>query len=179
MFYQLKDRIRRARFAAECNGVLKAPPLLLDPASPLVVLSQLQHKDGNLTVTTSGITNAIPWSGTGVAPGPIVNANPSSLSFPATIVGSSAATQSVTVTNSGTTTATVSGVTASGDFSQTNTCSTLAVGASCTVTVGFTPTVAGARTGTVTLPLKVTSAPRSGDDCRHAIRSLVGHGGSQ
>src|SRR5262245_46250257 len=45
MFYQLKDRIRRARFAAECNGVLRSPPLVLDAASDLVVLSQVQHKD--------------------------------------------------------------------------------------------------------------------------------------
>jgi hypothetical protein len=45
MFYQLKDRMRRAAFAAECSGVLRAPPVALDPASEMALLSQLQHKD--------------------------------------------------------------------------------------------------------------------------------------
>ena len=117
------------------------------------------NRTGNLTITASGLTNTVPLSGTGVAPGPILNANPTSLTFPATIVGTAAATQTVTVTNSGTTSATVSGVSASGDFSQTNTCGTLAVGASCTVTVGFTPSAAGARTGSVTLTSNANNSP--------------------
>lgn len=45
MFYKLKDRIRRARFAAECKAVLRAPPVVLDASSELALLSQLQHKD--------------------------------------------------------------------------------------------------------------------------------------
>jgi hypothetical protein len=116
-------------------------------------------RTGNLTITASGITNTVPLSGTGVAPGPIINPNPSSLSFASTIVGSSSATQTVTVSNSGTTSATVSGVSASGDFSQTNNCSTLAVGASCTVTVKFTPTTSGARTGAVTITSNANNSP--------------------
>jgi Alpha-1,3-glucanase catalytic domain D1/F5/8 type C domain/NedA-like, galactose-binding domain/Alpha-1,3-glucanase catalytic domain D2/Cep192 domain 4/HYDIN/CFA65/VesB-like, Ig-like domain len=117
-------------------------------------------RTGNLTITASGITNTIPLSGTGVAPGPILSANPTSLSFPATIVGTAAATQTVSVTNSGTTAATVSGVSASGDFSQTNNCgSSIAVGASCTVTVGFTPTASGNRTGTVTITSNANNSP--------------------
>jgi len=118
-------------------------------------------RSGNLTLTISGITNTVPLSGTGVAPGPILGANPSSLTFPGTIVGSPSATQSVTVTNSGTTSATVSAVTTSGDFSQTNNCSTLAVGASCTVTVRFTPTISGTRTGAVTITSNANNSPTS------------------
>ena len=45
MFYQLKDRVRRYRFARACKGVLQAPPVALDASSNLVVLSQVQHKD--------------------------------------------------------------------------------------------------------------------------------------
>jgi hypothetical protein len=45
MFYKLKDRIRRMRFARACEGVLRAAPVRLDTASRMVVLSQLQHKD--------------------------------------------------------------------------------------------------------------------------------------
>ena len=45
MFYQLKDRLNRLRFAAQCGDIYKTPPLRLDAKSPLTVLSQLQHKD--------------------------------------------------------------------------------------------------------------------------------------
>jgi len=118
-------------------------------------------RTGNLTITASGITNTVPLSGTGVAPGPILSPNPSSLSFPATIVGSPSSAQAVTVTNSGTTSATVSGVTATGDYSQTNNCSSLAVGASCTVNVTFRPTASGTRTGAVTLSSNANNSPTS------------------
>ncbi|MCW2884960.1 MAG: coagulation factor 5/8 type domain protein [Streptosporangiaceae bacterium] len=116
-------------------------------------------RTGDLTITASGITNTVPLSGTGVAPGPILTPNPSSLAFAGTIVASSAPTQAVTVTNSGTTSATISGVTASGDYSQTNNCSTLAVDASCTVTVKFTPTTSGTRTGNVTITSNANNSP--------------------
>ncbi|MFI5896566.1 choice-of-anchor D domain-containing protein [Actinoplanes sp. NPDC051513] len=116
-------------------------------------------RTGNLTVTASGITSTIPLSGTGVAPGPILSASPSSLSFPGTVVGATSAGQTVTVTNSGTATATVSAVTASGDFAQTNTCGSLTVGASCMVTVTFKPTTSGTRAGSVTLTSNANNNP--------------------
>jgi hypothetical protein len=116
-------------------------------------------RTGTLTITAGGITNTVALSGTGVAPGPILSPNPSSLSFAGTVVGSSAAAQTVTVSNTGTTTATVSGVSVSGDFSQTNTCGSLVVGASCTVTVGFTPTASGTRTGAITITSNANNSP--------------------
>ncbi|WP_432839241.1 choice-of-anchor D domain-containing protein [Dactylosporangium sp. CA-092794] len=117
-------------------------------------------RTGNLTITASGITNTVPLSGTGVAPGPIVNANPGSLSFGGTVVGSSAAAQTVTLTNSGTTGAAVSGIAASGDFTQTNTCgSSIAAGASCTVSVTFRPTASGTRTGSLTVTSNANNSP--------------------
>jgi hypothetical protein len=116
-------------------------------------------RTGNLTVTAAGVTNTVALSGTGVAPGPILTANPASLTFAGTVVGQSAATQTATVSNSGTTSATVSGVTASGDFSQTNNCATLAVGASCTITAKFTPTTSGTRTGAVTVTSNANNTP--------------------
>jgi hypothetical protein len=115
-------------------------------------------RTGTLTVTAAGVTSTVPLSGTGVAPGPVVSANPSSVSFPGTVVGGTA-TQTVSVTNTGTTSATVSGVTASGDFSQSNNCGTLAVNASCTVTVTFRPTASGTRTGTLTITSNANNSP--------------------
>ena len=118
-------------------------------------------RSGNLTATVSGITTTVALSGTGVAPGPILNANPGSLTFGGTVVGTSSTTQAVTVSNSGTTSATVSGVSTTGDFSQTNNCATLAVGASCTVTVTFTPTTSGTRTGAVSITSNANNSPTS------------------
>jgi hypothetical protein len=119
-------------------------------------------RTGNLTITASGITNTVPLSGTGVAPGPVLTPNPSSLTFPGTVVGTSSGTQTVSVSNSGTTAASITGVSATGDFSQTNTCGTsLAVGASCTVTVRFTPTTSGTRTGAVTITSNANNSPTS------------------
>src|SRR5208283_5164944 len=46
----------------------------------------------------------------------------------------------------------ITSITASGDFSQTNTCgSSVAAGAHCTLSVTFKPTAPGTRTGAVTL----------------------------
>jgi len=116
-------------------------------------------RSGSLTVNAGGITNTVSLSGTGTAPGPVLNTDPGSLSFAGTVVGSSATAQTVTVTNSGTASATVSAVAATGDFSQTNNCSTLAVGASCTVNVGFKPTTGGARAGNLTITSNANNSP--------------------
>jgi hypothetical protein len=89
-----------------------------------------------------------------------LTASPSSLSFASTTVGSSAATQAVTVSNTGAAAASVSSVSVSGDFAQTNTCgSSLAAGGSCTVSVTFHPTASGTRTGTLTVTSNATNSP--------------------
>jgi hypothetical protein len=116
-------------------------------------------RSGTLTINAGGVTNTVSLSGTGTAPGPVLNANPGGLSFAATVVGSTTAAQAVTVTNSGTSTATVSGITVSGDYSQTNNCTTIAVNASCTVNVTFKPTAGGSRTGTLTVNSNANNTP--------------------
>ncbi|KIF69056.1 coagulation factor 5/8 type domain-containing protein [Streptomyces sp. AcH 505] len=116
-------------------------------------------RSGTLTVNAGGNNNTVTLSGTGTAPGPVLGATPGGLSFAATVVGSSATAQTVTVTNSGTTSATVSNVAVTGDFSQTNNCSTVAVGASCAVTVGFKPTAGGSRAGTLTVTSNANNSP--------------------
>ncbi|HEX4090707.1 MAG TPA: choice-of-anchor D domain-containing protein, partial [Trebonia sp.] len=113
---------------------------------------------GSVTINAGGVTNTVSLSGTGTAPGPVLSASPASLSFPATLVGSSAATQAVTVTNTGTTAATVSSVTVTGAFSQTNNCTSIAVNGTCTVTVKFTPTAA-TNTGTLTVNSNANDNP--------------------
>jgi hypothetical protein len=85
-------------------------------------------------------------------------ANPSSLAFGSVTVGSTSAAQTVTVTNSGTVAATVSSVSVTGAFSQTNTCGTsIAAGGSCTVTAKFAPTATGSASGTLTVASNATN----------------------
>ena len=116
-------------------------------------------RSGTLTVNAGGVTNTVALSGTGTAPGPVLTANPASLTFPRTVVGSSATAQAVTITNTGTTTASVSGVSVTGDFSQTGTCSSIPVNGSCTLTVTFTPTASGTHTGTLTVTSTANNSP--------------------
>ena len=113
---------------------------------------------GSVTINAGGVTSTVSLTGTGTAPGPVLSASPASLSFPATLVGNSPATQTVTVTNSGTTAATVSSVAVTGAFSQTNNCTTIAVNGTCTVTVKFTPTAA-TNTGTLTVNSNANNNP--------------------
>ncbi|MDJ0347189.1 discoidin domain-containing protein [Streptomyces sp. H10-C2] len=66
--------------------------------------------------------------------------------------GSTSANSPVTVTNPGPNPARLASITANGDFSQTNDCgTTLAVGATCTVQVAFTPTAKGNHGGALTI----------------------------
>ena len=125
-------------------------------------------RTGSLTVNAGGVTNTVSLTGTGTAPGPVLNASPASLSFAGTDVGSSSAAKAVTVTNSGTSSAAVSGVAVTGDFSQTNNCSSVATGSSCTVNVTFKPTASGNRTGTLTVTSNANNSP--------ATVSLTGSG---
>ncbi|MCT9112109.1 discoidin domain-containing protein [Streptomyces mirabilis] len=86
------------------------------------------------------------------SPQATLTASPGSLTFADQAVNTTSAAQTVTVTNSGTATASITGVTAGGDFTQTSTCGTsLAAGANCTVSVTFRPTASGTHTGTLTL----------------------------
>jgi hypothetical protein len=114
---------------------------------------------GSLTVNAGGVTDTVSLTGSGTAPGPVLNASPAGLSFAGTVVGSTSATQTVTITNAGTTTATVSGVSVSGPFSQTSNCTSIAVNGTCTATVSFKPTAGGTSTGTLTVTSNANNSP--------------------
>jgi hypothetical protein len=139
------------------NGVFRQAPSCTAAVTFAPTASGTQS--GALTVTAGGVTSTTTLSGTGTAPGPVLTASPGGLTFPSEVVGTAAPTQTITVTDSGTASATVAGVTVSGPYSETNNCSTLAVDGSCTVTVGFTPSTAGANPGTLTITSNATDTP--------------------
>ncbi len=81
-----------------------------------------------------------------------VTLNPTSLTFGSQGVGTTSASQAVTLTNNQGTSVTGINISASGDFGQTNNCgTTLAANSSCTINVTFTPSAVGTRTGTLTV----------------------------
>jgi hypothetical protein len=90
-----------------------------------------------------------------------VSTNPTSLTFGSQTTATTAPPQAITVTNTGQSVLTISGVAASGDFSETNTCGTsVPSGASCAITVTFTPTVGGSRTGAITITDNASNSPQ-------------------
>ena len=96
--------------------------------------------------------------GTGPTGSPLT-ASPSSLSFGSVTTGSTSAAQTVTVSNPGGTAATVSSVSASAPFAETNTCGgSIAAGGSCTVSVTFSRPRPAPRAGRSRSPAALRAA---------------------
>ncbi len=84
---------------------------------------------------------------------PAITLSPTSLTFAAQQAQTESPAQTITVTNSGSATLTVTSVIATGDFAVSNTCTgtPVAIHATCTVSVSFAPTASGTRTGVLTV----------------------------
>ena len=109
-------------------------------------------RTGTLSVfdNAAGSPHQVSLSGTGVFA--TVSVTPTSLKFVNTPVHLSSTAQTVTVNNTGSVALTISSITITTGFTQTNTCvGTLGMGSSCTVSVKFAPLKAGAQTGTLTI----------------------------
>lgn len=113
----------------------------------------------------SGLINALAGSGGGG--GAVVSLSPTSLKWGQIVVGVKGSAKKVTLTNTGTGTLDLTSIVASGDFaiaagSKKTACgSTVAAGGDCIITVTFTPTKTGARTGTVTITDNASNSPQS------------------
>ena len=106
-------------------------------------------------------------SGTGVTAGTAVTLTPTSLSFSNQAVGTTSSPQTVTITNTGTAVLTITSITISGDFLQTNTCAAAPLNnllnpmQSCTASVTFAPTASGARSGALSISDNATGSPQT------------------
>jgi hypothetical protein len=121
-----------------------------------------------ITVTDNavGSPHQITVTGTGVASSAgSLTFTPSSLSFPSEGVGTTSPSQVVHLTNTGNASLTLSAISVTGDFTQTNTCGSLPtalnVGDGCTVSITFTPTGSGQRRGILTLTNNAASGPQT------------------
>lgn len=77
-----------------------------------------------------------------------------------TFVGMTAGPTPVTVENIGESPLIVTSVATTGDFRQTNNCTTLAFTDRCTINISFTPTAPGDRTGTLTITDNASDSPQ-------------------
>lgn len=131
-------------------------------------------RTGDVTIAdnAAGSPHVIALTGTGITPTPAVTLEPAPLTFADRTVGTTSAAQIVTLTNSGTAELSIASIAISGDFAQTNTCpvspATLAVAATCTIDVTFTPTTTGTSDGAITVTDNATGSP-------HTV-SLTGNG---
>ena len=117
-----------------------------------------------VTDNAPGSPHAVPVSGTGTGVA-AAKLTPATLSFPSTNVGSASNAQTVTLNNTGTATLTISKISMSGnggDFPLTTNCGTsVAAGATCTISVTFKPTATGARSATVAVTDNAPGSPHT------------------
>jgi hypothetical protein len=116
--------------------------------------TQTGARSGQLTLYANipGGQATVSLSGT-AAPAAAVVLTPLTLTFPATIVNQTAAAQIITVANTGADPAALNIPTITGDFAiAADTCGgTLAPQTACSLSISFTPTASGTRTGLLTV----------------------------
>jgi phosphatidylserine/phosphatidylglycerophosphate/cardiolipin synthase-like enzyme len=128
---------------------------------------------GNLAAAISVADNAtgsphtVALAGTGI---PVQSAqavlSATSISFPNTTVGSTSAVQMVTLSNPGTLTLNLSGITLTGanaaDFASTNNCGiSLSAGTSCTISASFTPAATGTFAASISVADSAAASPQT------------------
>jgi len=134
--------------AARCTITVKFTPLSVGSRTGTITISD----------NATGNPHTIALTGTGAN----IGLSPTSLSFGTELLNTTSASQIVSMTNSGTVALSITRITASTQYAQTNTCgNSLVAGANCTINVTFTPTTAGAHTGTITITNNATGSPRT------------------
>lgn len=101
-----------------------------------------------------GSPHIVKLYGTGVsASSPAVTLSDTNITFNSQVVGTTSASQTITVTNSGNALLNIGSVSGVGDFGGTTTClnAVLASGANCQIYSAFSPTAVGSRSGTITI----------------------------
>jgi probable HAF family extracellular repeat protein len=115
----------------------------------------------SVTDNAAGSPQQVALSGIGTT----AKLSPTSLSFSTQAIGTTSAAKNVTLTNVGATSLTINSIAVTGidagDFVQTHTCgSSLAAGATCTVSVTFKPSASGTRTAALSVTDNAAGSPQ-------------------
>ena len=118
-----------------------SPPPSTSDTGTLVIESDAASSPDliDLSGSSSPVTLASPSN---TAPLAAFTASPSSLTFTSTVVGAASTPQTIELDNTGTATINILGLQATPDFTVTSYCASILPGASCTLTVVFTPQAA-------------------------------------
>jgi hypothetical protein len=93
---------------------------------------------------------------------PVASLSQRSLTFASLAVGSTSAAEIATLTNERNAPLNIAGISASGDFAETDTCGTsLAAGLTCAISVTFAPTAPLSRIGSVTITDDASNSPQT------------------
>lgn len=143
--------------AGSCTLNVTFTPTAVGPRSGSVTI-----QDNGVGAPNSIVLTGIGEGGSNSNPAPSAVLQPSSLTFSSVPVGRSGIPQSITLTNAGNASLAVSNLQITGDFAQTNNCSgNLTEGAACTITIVFTPTATGTRTGSFVLSDNAVGSPQT------------------
>jgi len=107
-------------------------------------------RSGSLSVAIAQSSSllTVPLTGIGTVPG--IQVTPTVVNFGSQVVSTTGAGQTITIQNTGSADLTISNIAATGDFTVTGNCARVPAGSNCSLSVAFTPTTLGDRTGTVT-----------------------------
>ena len=146
------------------------PPVLAPGASCLITItfipSTLGERDGYIVVADDSADSPQRIQVLGVATMALAHLGPDRLNFSQN-VGASSAPQTVTLANRGDGPLSIAAIAATGDFKASPHCPALLLpGLSCPISVTFTPTAAGARSGSLVVTDDGNAAPGSNDTVR-------------
>lgn len=115
-----------------------------------------------VTDNGTGSPQQVPLSGLGTT----AKLSPTSLSFGTVAIGTTSPAKTVTLTNAGTASLNITGIAVTGinagDFTQTHICgSSLAAGATCSISITFKPTVSGTRTAALSVSDNAAGSPQA------------------
>jgi hypothetical protein len=158
------DDMTGANWTSIYLGANSTPNSIAIDSSGMVLLggggARIVDNMAGVLTSSSALTKYYgPYYVFGATPVPLPSPRPSAISFsPATLtfanqdIGTSSNSQPVTITNFGGSPLNFSGISASGDFTESNNCpGSLVAGASCTASVSYAPTVTGPEAGLLTL----------------------------
>lgn len=147
--------------------------LLRGANNPALIQSAINNNTGgmgiyrNNVLTAADVADIAAFIGNpNVVAAPAAAVSPTSLTFASTTTGTSSATQTVTLSNTGSAALAVNGISfSSTDFIRSGgSCvagGSVAAGGSCSIGVAFSPTTAGSKTGTLSITHNATGSPSS------------------
>jgi probable HAF family extracellular repeat protein len=125
-----------------------------DPLKPYVTLTVAVGISDSLLILANGVDSRTNLTHAYLYQASFFEVAPAALNFASQAVGGTSPSQSVTLSNAGTTAIPLGTASVSGNFLLTsNNCSTsLAAGGRCTIAIAFAPAVIGVLTGALTIP---------------------------